>query len=221
LRLTDHAGVFKTDVPTPTPQSTVHVVGHTVSAGQESVQSSLSGLESNVSTLQIEAPRGFHELTGISDIRQLLKGQPTETVTAVTTSTSTFTPLSYGSPPIPFPPSSEALQKGVASFFGSSGQLFHVFTEDQIADYQRARLSGPSEESRDYATCVVSAIAAVGLQYMPDDADTAAERSLYAIARHHYDVLLEFSPLEAMKVCALFVLYNVFAKSTVALAYIG
>lgn len=221
LCLTDHAYIFKADAPTPTPHSTVHVVGRAYTDRQESVQSGLSGLESNVSTLQIEAPRGFHELTGISDIRELLRSQYTEPLAASTASASTILPFAAGPPLKPASPTPEALQKGIASFFDCSGQLFHVFTEEQIADYQRARLSGASEESRNYATCVVSAIAAVGLQYLPDGGDTATEQSLYAIARHHYDVLLEFNPLEAMKVCALFVLYNVFAKSTVALAYIG
>ncbi|KAK7975388.1 hypothetical protein PG989_013851 [Apiospora arundinis] len=208
------------DAPTPTPHSSVHVVGRAYTDRQESVQSGLSGLESNVSTLQIEAPRGFHELTGISDIRELLRSQYTEPLAASTASASTILPFAAGPPLKPASPTPEALQKGIASFFDCSGQLFHVFTEEQIADYQRARLAGASEESRNYATCVVSAIAAVGLQYLPDGGDTATEQSLYAIARHHYDVLLEFNPLEAMKVCALFVLYNVFAKSTVALAYI-
>lgn len=197
------------------------MVEPTVSARQESVQSSISGLESHVSTLQIEAPRGFHELTGISDVRELLKGQFTESVASVTTSTSVLDPVYVGSLSTLAHPSPDILQKGIASFFDCSSQLFHVFSENQIADYQRARLPGSSDECRDYATCVVSAIAAVGLQYMPNDEDTAAEQSLYAIARNHYDRLLEFNPLEAMKVCALFVLYNVFAKSTVALAYIG
>ncbi|KAK6823622.1 hypothetical protein PG987_013879 [Apiospora arundinis] len=61
-----------------------------------------------------------------------------------------------------------------------SGQLFHVFTQDQIADYQRTRLSGPSDESRDYATCVVSAIAAVGLQYVPNDVDSGVGKDYSA-----------------------------------------
>ncbi|KAK8084398.1 hypothetical protein PG997_005669 [Apiospora hydei] len=167
--------------PPPAPYSNVQVVGHAYTARQESVQPGLGGLESHVSTLQIAAPRGFHELTGISDVRELLNGQRAEPV---------------------------------------AGKLFHVFTEEQIADYQNQRLSGTTEESRNYATCVVSAVAAVGLQYLPDDTNALTEQSLYAIARHYYDFLLEFNPLEAMKVCALFVLYNVFARATVALAYI-
>ncbi|KAK8068873.1 hypothetical protein PG994_005489 [Apiospora phragmitis] len=110
--------------------------------------------------------------------------------------------------------------KGIASFFSCSGKLFHIFTEEQIAYYQKARRSGLGEQSKNYATCFISAVAAVGLQYLPDGVDMSAEQSLYAVARHYYDFLLEFNPLEAMKVCALFVLYNIFARSTVALAYI-
>ncbi|KAK8045487.1 hypothetical protein PG993_005511 [Apiospora rasikravindrae] len=201
--------------PPPAPYSTVQVVEqHTYSTRQESVQSGLSGLESHVSTLQIAAPRSFHELTGISDVRDLLTGQHTAPVASVTTFASTFTPLAAGTTV------SDAVQKGIESFFRCSGRLFHVFTEEQIADYQNARLFGTTEESRNYATCVASAVAAVGLQYLPDDAYASAKQSLYAIARQHYDFLLEFNPLEAMKVCALFVLYNVFARATVALAYI-
>ncbi|KAK7942524.1 uncharacterized protein PG986_011637 [Apiospora aurea] len=200
--------------PPPAPYSNVQVVGHAYTARQESVQPCLGGLESHVSTLQIAAPRGFHELTGISDIRELLHGQRAEPVASITTTTSTFTALAAGSP------GPDAVEKGIESFFRHSGKLFHVFTEEQISDYHYQRLSGTTEKSRNYATCVVSAVAAVGLQYLPDDTNALAEQSLYAIARHYYDFLLEFNPLEAMKVCALFVLYNIFARATVALAYI-
>lgn len=212
----DHVCIVKTGAPTSTPpHSTVHLVGHTYTARQESVQSSLSGLESHVSTLQI-ASRGFHELTGISDVRDLLRGQQTGPVASTTTSiTSTFTSVAAGAP------DSDAIQRGILSFFNCSGKLFHVFTQEHINDYQNARLYADSEESRNQATCVVSAVAAVGLQYLPEGANFSLEQSLYATARHHYDLLLEFSPLEAMKVCALFVLYNIFARSTVALAFIG
>ncbi|KAK7928663.1 phosphoribosyl transferase domain protein [Apiospora marii] len=50
-------------------------------------------------------------------------------------------------------------------------QATHVQWATMIVHYQRKRLSGSSDESRDYATCVVSAIAGVGLQYMPNDVD--------------------------------------------------
>ncbi|KAK8131701.1 ankyrin repeat protein [Apiospora sp. TS-2023a] len=215
-----------TDAPTSTsePQTTVHLVGQTYTARQESVHSSLSGLESHVSTLQIEAPsRGFHELTGISDVRELLKGQRAGPVAVASTitSTSTFTSFAAGPPSTLRSPDSDVLNRAIASFFDCSATLFHVFTQEQIADYQNARFSAAaSEESRNQATCVVSAVAAVGLQYLPEGADFSLEQSLYATARHYYDLLLEFNPLEAMKVCALFVLYNIFARSTVALAYI-
>ncbi|KAK6841004.1 ATP-dependent RNA helicase DHH1 [Apiospora arundinis] len=61
-------------------------------------------------------------------------------------------------------------------------QATHVqwATMDQIADYQRTRLSGPSDESRDYTTCVVSAITAVGLQYMPNDVDSGVGKDYSA-----------------------------------------
>ncbi|KAK7932604.1 hypothetical protein PG985_003316 [Apiospora marii] len=215
----------KTDAPTSTatktPQTTVHLVGHTYTTGQESVQSSLSGLESHVSTLQIDAPNsiGFHKLTGISDVRELPRGQQAGPAASATT-TSTFTSFAAGPPSLLESPVSDAIQRGVASFFSCSGKLFHVFTQEQIADYQQRRFWGPTEESRNQATCVVAAVAAVGLQYLPEGADFSLEQSLFTIARHYYDLLLEFNPLEAMKVCALFVLYNIFARSTVALAYI-
>ncbi|KAK6859254.1 hypothetical protein PG995_005107 [Apiospora arundinis] len=45
---------------------------------------------------------------------------------------------------------------------------------------QHSRLSGPSDESRDYATCVVSAIAAVGLQYVPNDVDSGVGKDYSA-----------------------------------------
>ena len=140
---------------------------------------------------------------------------------ASTTTTSTFTSFATGPPSLLESPVSDAIQKGIASFFSCSGKLFHVFTQQQIADYQQKRFWGPTEESRNQATCVVAAVSAVGLQYLPDGVDFSLEQSLYTIARHYYDLLLEFNPLEAMKVCALFVLYNIFARSTVALAYIG
>ncbi|KAH8647807.1 hypothetical protein BX600DRAFT_530764 [Xylariales sp. PMI_506] len=117
-------------------------------------------------------------------------------------------------------PGLDALNKGITGFFSCSGKLFHVFTEDQIERYYRQRGPENNVQLRKCAMCSTAAVAAVGTQYIHDGFDRSTEESFYDIARHCYEALLETAPLEAMKVCTLLAMYNIFNKATVALAYV-
>ncbi|KAK6850409.1 hypothetical protein PG989_016454 [Apiospora arundinis] len=84
--------------------------------------------------------------------------------------------------------SEEAVQLALEQL-RSMGQRFRTASKEQQVLIQathvqwatmHSRLSGPSDESRDYATCVVSAIAAVGLQYVPNDVDSGVGKDYSA-----------------------------------------
>lgn len=114
------------------------------------------------------------------------------------------------------------VEKGVTGFFSCSGKLFHVFTEQQVANYRAVLLSADSlNAQKASAICCIAAVVAIGLQYTHESNDYATEQVFYGIAKHHHDDLIETNALDALKVCSLFAMYNVFGKMTVALAYVG
>lgn len=64
------------------------------------------------------------------------------------------------------------------------------------------------------------AVAAVGTQHLHEAIYTAVEEAFYDLARHYQDDMLQLYPLDAIKVCTLLAMYNVFNKANVALAYV-
>ncbi|KAF1348954.1 hypothetical protein BDV97DRAFT_399492 [Delphinella strobiligena] len=66
--------------------------------------------------------------------------------------------------------------------------------------------------------CGVCCVAAVGVLFMGKLSET--KKSAHRMARILLDDVIEESPLEAAKCCALLALYNVMSKATVALAYL-
>lgn len=64
-------------------------------------------------------------------------------------------------------------------------------------------------------------IAAVGAQYGHGNPEAHSDTAYYDIAKHYFDDIVHEGGLDAIKVCILLSMYNIFEKSTVALAYIG
>lgn len=69
--------------------------------------------------------------------------------------------------------------------------------------------------------CCLMTIAAVGAQYEHGNYVLQTETAFYDIAKHYFDDIVNQEGLDAIKVCILLSMYNVFEKSVVALAYIG
>lgn len=119
-------------------------------------------------------------------------------------------------------PSAKSVWDGVQSFFGSSGKLFHVFSQVQAEEYYKTvfGFGGRPNEKQKKAICCLCIIAAIGVQYNPNDFEKGADDLLYNVARRFFTDVMEESPLEAIKVCTLLAMFNVMNKATAALAYI-
>ncbi|KAL1635113.1 hypothetical protein SLS56_001865 [Neofusicoccum ribis] len=105
-------------------------------------------------------------------------------------------------------------------FLKCTGVLFHVFTKEQgnaaLDDVLRSEDSAIPKVSM----CEVCAIAAVGVQYSQGRIPVQTGEHFYNIAKYFLDDVVEFDPLRGMKICALFGMYNIVVKGSVALAFI-
>ncbi|KAI1391592.1 uncharacterized protein F4822DRAFT_442532 [Hypoxylon trugodes] len=121
-------------------------------------------------------------------------------------------------------PTASTTQTAVDGFFSCSGKLFHVFSRTQVAEIFQSvfQSQGESDSGRDQKSdlCCLMAIAAVGCQYSQDETDREVEDIFYCLAQHHLDDVMETRPMDAIKVCTLFGMYNIFKKATASLAYV-
>jgi hypothetical protein len=114
------------------------------------------------------------------------------------------------------------IQRAIDGFFGCSGKLFHVFTQDQVSAFLKdAFHDGKLDESQKASICCIAAISAVGTQYSSIDSDINAGMEFYENARLYFEVIIEERPYDSIKICALLAVYNIMHKATVALAYVG
>ncbi|KAK0619661.1 hypothetical protein B0T14DRAFT_566490 [Immersiella caudata] len=123
-------------------------------------------------------------------------------------------------------PNEDAIRAAVRNFYACSGGLFHAFPQRQVEEYcNRIFDNGHRlDVSQRVAICCVCCVAAVGVQYYPTDVTLNVDRGsaalLYDISRHYFANILEEQPLEAIKVCAILAMYNIFEKATAGLAYV-
>lgn len=112
--------------------------------------------------------------------------------------------------------------RAIESFFASTGQLFHVFTRDQIAVFLEDVFgSSRSAINAKKAVCCMACVAAVGVQYTADNFEPGLDEVFYDVARHYFIDVFEDSPLDAIKVCTLLAMFNIMNKATVSVAYVG
>ncbi|CAG5149096.1 uncharacterized protein ALTATR162_LOCUS2297 [Alternaria atra] len=124
-------------------------------------------------------------------------------------------------------------------FFNCVGALFYIMNRDDVQISITALKAsgnghtplgdmfnnGSRTQLRTYAA-ELAGMAAIGVVHSQlADPATAPPPELadyfYAVAKHGLDSAISYSPLRAMKVCALLGMYNIVVKATVALAYIG
>jgi hypothetical protein len=119
-------------------------------------------------------------------------------------------------------PDAVTTENALNAFLHCSGQLFHVFSRDQIFNYYRQiQNRDPNDEGLGVATCCVAAMAAVGCQYLADVVGYSSQKAFYETARHYFEAVSSEKPLDAVKVCSLLAIYNILRKPTSSLAYIG
>jgi hypothetical protein len=113
-------------------------------------------------------------------------------------------------------PSAKTTWAGVQSFF-------HIYSQQQMETYYRAvfGVDGKPDTSQKLAMCCMCAAAAVGIQYNPGDFQKGLEKTFHDVSRRFFSEVMEERPLDTIKVCTLFALYNILDKATVALAYVG
>jgi hypothetical protein len=119
-------------------------------------------------------------------------------------------------------PSAKTTWAGVQSFFSSCGKLFHIYTQEQMLDYYRAvfGIDGKADTSQKLAICCLYAFASVGIQYNAGDFQKGLGEAFHNVSRRFFSEVMEDRPLDTIKVCTLFAMYNIIDKATVALAYV-
>ncbi|EOD50743.1 hypothetical protein GTA08_BOTSDO00263 [Neofusicoccum parvum] len=105
-------------------------------------------------------------------------------------------------------------------FLKCTGVLFHVFTKEQGNAALDDVLHSEDSAIPKVSMCEVCAIAAVGAQYSQGRIPVQTGEHFYNIAKYFLDDVVEFDPLRGMKICALFGMYNIVVKGSVALAFI-
>ncbi|KAG9192483.1 hypothetical protein G6011_11217 [Alternaria panax] len=128
-------------------------------------------------------------------------------------------------------------------FFNCVGALFYIMNRDDVqvsitaieasgngqTPLGHVFNNGSSIQLRTYAAELAGmashTLAAIGvIHFQLADPATAPPPELadyfYAVAKHGLDSAISYSPLRAMRVCALLGMYNIVVKATVALAYI-
>ncbi|KAH6626618.1 hypothetical protein B0J18DRAFT_144583 [Chaetomium sp. MPI-SDFR-AT-0129] len=119
-------------------------------------------------------------------------------------------------------PNAKTTWAGVESFFSSCGRLFHIYSPQQMEAYYKTvfGVDGKPDTSQKLAICCLHAVAAVGIQYNPNDFQKGLEKTFHEVSRRFFSEVMEERPLDTIKVCTLFALYNILDKATVALAYV-
>lgn len=118
-------------------------------------------------------------------------------------------------------PDSTTAQNAIDTFFGFSGKLLYVFSQEHAQNLYNDVFSLPPKEVDATAVCCVAALCAIGVRHQPGMVTAAEEKNLYNLSRHYLeDVILE-DPLAALKVITLLAMFNVVEKATIALIYVG
>lgn len=119
-------------------------------------------------------------------------------------------------------PDAKATREAVDNFFDCAGQLLHVFTRKQAAGFQEEVFNGsPRTPSWKASACCLCAIAAIGKVYNGTIPSSGSAHVYYNVSKSLFEDLIEIRSLDAMKVCTLLALYNIFDKATLALVHIG
>ncbi len=104
---------------------------------------------------------------------------------------------------------------------GSYTNSFNLRMQTQVLFISDSVYSEVNSESEDYKADIGSlmAVAAVGSQYANAVIKDKVQETFHNVARFHFQAVITQRPLEAIKVCTLLCMYNVFGKATVSLDY--
>lgn len=126
----------------------------------------------------------------------------------------------------------QALRDGIARYFACLGTMFPVITREEVDSTMASFLAPRKEGTKDNQVLVekqvafgeLLALCAVGFQYdrqtLPGGS-TSLCTPFYQKARLFLDFVVENAPLRAMRICCCLGIYNVIAKSSLAVSYTG
>lgn len=125
----------------------------------------------------------------------------------------------------------QALRDGVHCYFSCLGTMFPIYTKSEVDSIVNAFVAtqpGPRGADhladRKIAYGELLAICALGFQYnrqnLPNS-DASICTPFYQKARLFLDHVVEKAPLRAMRICCCLGIYNVIAKSSLAISYTG
>jgi hypothetical protein len=119
-------------------------------------------------------------------------------------------------------PSAQTTWAYVQKFFGSSNELFHVFSPEQMESYYNAVFSadGKADTTQKLAICCLCTVAAIGARYNPDSSQPQLAEIFHNASRYYLTDAMEKWSLESIKVCTLHALYHR-NKTTAALPYVS
>lgn len=125
----------------------------------------------------------------------------------------------------------QALRDGVNCYFSCLGTMFPIYTKSEVDSIISTFLATQSSPrgadhlaDRKIAYGELLAICSLGFQYdrqkLPNG-DASVCTPLYQKARLFLDHVVEKAPLRAMRMCCCLGIYNVIAKSSLAISYTG
>ncbi|KAI9687648.1 MAG: hypothetical protein M1820_010419, partial [Bogoriella megaspora] len=139
-----------------------------------------------------------------------------------------------------------ALESGVEAFHSCTGCIFHVFDKSEAESLFSTVAQAIREAGEDWPSvifgdstviriraslCAVSIMAAIGLQYTRDPINSmnfepskrtgtyAYVNVFYELSKHSMEAAIEYSPVDAMKICAAISMFNIIGHATIAVAY--
>ncbi|KAF5612757.1 nitrate assimilation regulatory nirA [Fusarium sp. NRRL 25303] len=118
----------------------------------------------------------------------------------------------------------QALRDGVACFFLYMGNMFPIYTRKEASSILDTVQEAKPDQvaSRKVAYGELLAICALGFQYdrqtLPNG-NASVCTPFYQKARLFLDYVVEQAPLRAMRICCCLGIYNVIAKSSLAISY--
>jgi hypothetical protein len=125
----------------------------------------------------------------------------------------------------------QALRDGMHCYFSCLGTMFPIYTKSEVDSIMNIFLTTQSDprgadhlSDRKIAYGELLAICALGFQYdrqnLPNG-DSSICTPFYQKARLFLDHVVEKAPLRAMRICCCLGIYNVIAKSSLAISYTG
>ncbi|THV69205.1 hypothetical protein D6C78_03187 [Aureobasidium pullulans] len=117
-------------------------------------------------------------------------------------------------------PSRGTLQECINSFHKEAGKLFHVFSLNHIESQFSVMYGQGDKQAQRVAACELSAVGALGSQYIRESQPEGTAQKMYSVAKHLLEDVVSVDATRAAKVCAMLGLFNIMSKEKVAMTFV-